>query len=154
MNGGKNAIKRSVKQVNPLMHFVGKEAVFCYGTLLLPRYQQWLFGSRLPNTPALLRGWRMRMGFDGYRYISPAPHHRVSGGLLWLTRQQLLTADRWEDVPYYQRETVKVCVRGRALNVLAYTRRRAKGRHCPASLYSTHCNARLTIRPFRSLSAN
>ncbi|GGF83494.1 gamma-glutamylcyclotransferase family protein [Alteromonas lipolytica] len=131
------------------MRFTGKQPFFCYGTLLLARYQRLLFAQRLPVTPATLYGWRMRLGYDGYRYISPAPHHRVTGGVIWLTPQQQQAADRWEDVPYYRRESLRVKARSRILNVQAYTRRFAKGRSCPPQLYSTHSAGRLTLRPFR-----
>lgn len=125
------------------------EPVFCYGTLQLPRYQRRLFGRSIPATPAILRGWQLRMGFDGYRFICPSPHKTLRGSLIWLTPQQLKIADRWEDVPYYQREKVTVRARYRGANIWAYTRRRGKGRSCPARLFTMHSSIRLVLRGHR-----
>ncbi|WP_296048150.1 gamma-glutamylcyclotransferase family protein [uncultured Alteromonas sp.] len=133
------------------MRFAGKEAVFCYGTLLLPQYQQRLFGARLPCVHAVLPGWRLRMGFDGYRFIQPSPHKSVHGKLIRLTPQQLKKADEWEDTPYYRREQVVFRNRHQAMTVWVYSRRNGKGRPCPPHLLTTHSNARLVLRRHRHL---
>ena len=86
MSGGASVKKPWLKQgADPLALLRKSAAVFCYGTLLLPRYQRRLFGRKFTASPAVLRGWRLRMGYDGYRFIQPSPHQSVRGSLLWLT---------------------------------------------------------------------
>lgn len=126
-------------------------AVFCYGTLLLPRYQRRLFGSNVTASPAVLRGWRLRMGYDGYRFIQPSPHQSVCGSLLWLTPEQLKAADNWEDIPYYRRERVCLRSRDKAIQAWVYTRRHGKGRSCPEQLFTGHSSAHLVLRSYRHL---
>ncbi len=150
MSGGASVKKPWLKQgADPLALLRKSAAVFCYGTLLLPRYQRRLFGRKFTASPAVLRGWRLRMGYDGYRFIQPSPHQSVRGSLLWLTPEQLQAADNWEDVPYYQRESVCLRSRNKAITVWIYTRRKGKGRPCPVQLYTTHTSAPLVIRSYR-----
>ena len=149
MSGGASVKKPWLKQgADPLALLRKSAAVFCYGTLLLPRYQRRLFSRKFTASPAVLRGWRLRMGYDGYRFIQPSPHQSVRGSLLWLTPEQLEAADNWEDVPYYQRESVCLRSRNKAIKVWVYTRRQGKGRPCPVQLFTTHSSAPLVIRSY------
>ena len=150
MSGGASVKRPWLKPgVDPLALLRKSAAVFCYGTLLLPRYQRRLFGRTVTASPAVLRGWRLRMGYDGYRFIQPSPHQSVCGSLLWLTPAQLNAADCWEDVPYYQRESVCLRSRNKAIQAWVYTRRQGQGRSCPAQRFTTHTSARLVLRTYR-----
>lgn len=152
MSGGASVKKPWLKpRASPLALPRKLAAVFCYGTLLLPRYQRRLFGRNVAASPVVLRGWRLRMGYDGYRFIQPAPHQSVHGSLLWLTPEQLKAADNWEDVPYYQRESVCLRSRNKAIQVWVYARRQGKGRPCPELLFTTHNSGRLVLRSYRHL---
>lgn len=152
LSGGASVKKPWLKPgADPLALQRKSAAVFCYGTLLLPRYQRRLFGRKFTASPAVLRGWRLRMGYDGYRYIQPSPHQSVRGSLLWLTPEQLKAADNWEDIPYYQRERVCLRSRNKAIQTWVYTRRQGKGRSCPELLYTTHNCAPLVLRRYRHL---
>ncbi len=152
MSGGASVRKPSLSPGADHLTLPPKSAaVFCYGTLLLPRYQRRLFGRTVTAAPAVLRGWRLRMGYDGYRFIQPSPHQSVRGSLLWLTPEQLKAADHWEDVPYYQRERVCLRLRNKAIQAWVYTRRQGKGRSCPERRFTAHSSARLMLRSYRHL---
>lgn len=125
-NGGVNVKRLPLKPLAKLP--CNKVPVFCYGTLQIPTLQRILFGQRVRGCSAKLHGWQRLMSHDGYWFITPRPGAAVRGKVIWLSVQQLQHCDNWEEVPYYQRERVRVLQGNRRLSTYAYTRRGAKGK--------------------------
>lgn len=102
--------------------------LFSYGTLTDGDIQKALFGTAVPSESAVLLDWSVFLGGDGYLFIKPDKGGLVGGCLLKLTQKQLETADLWEEVPVYTRETVSVLlVSGEKANAWAYIKRYARG---------------------------
>ena len=151
-NGGVNVKRLPQKPLNK--HPSGKVPVFCYGTLLLPALQKKLFGQHIHPRPATLVGWQRLLSPDGYWFITPHSTARVKGSILWLTASQLAICDDWEDVPYYQRECVRVKRGYTRITVFAYTRRGAKGKRLTTSGLTRHSLPRVLNIADRAFNTN
>jgi gamma-glutamylcyclotransferase (GGCT)/AIG2-like uncharacterized protein YtfP len=100
--------------------------LFVYGTLKDEEICRLLFNSGVVSESAVLDGYSLRKTSD-FLFITPQPDTRVEGRILLLTDEQLLIADQWEEIPYYTRKEVEVCVGSRSLQAWVYTRDGAQG---------------------------
>ena len=80
--------------------------LFAYGTLRDAEFLNELFGRVPERVDATLAGWRVVVAEGGYYSVVPDAAHAVSGTLVFLDERELALADRWEEVPLYQRRVV------------------------------------------------
>ena len=140
-NGGVNVKRLPQKPLNNPPS--GKVPVFCYGTLLLPALQKTLFGKRIRAQSATLYGWQRLISPDGYWFVTPKSSASTKGKILWLSESQLATCDDWEDVPYYERECVRVKRGHTRITTYVYTRRGAKSKPLATSALCRYTLPRL-----------
>ncbi|MFV0376236.1 MAG: gamma-glutamylcyclotransferase family protein [Mangrovibacterium sp.] len=103
--------------------------LFSYGTLAEPEYLLALL-RRLPGyTPACLPGYGLYVHpHNGYLFIKPAPGQQVCGKLFRLSWNELEFIDRWEEVPLYERETLRFKTqKGDWVEAFAYTQNGTHG---------------------------
>lgn len=93
--------------------------LFSYGTFRSAYVQGRLFGGQVPMESAVLAGYAVYAGRDGYHGLLPCEGEAVQGGLLRLTDREMKIADGWEICPklYFRRE---VEVRTEETSVLAW----------------------------------
>ena len=115
-----------------------KHLLFTYGTFQDPEIQKILFGGFRLTKPAGLKGWSLfASGEDGYLFIKPDSNGFVRGSVMELNELDLQIADRWEDVPFYQREEANVELEDDSeLQVWIYTRRQGSGTPYSGDRYS------------------
>lgn len=103
---------------------MNKELLFVYGTLKDKDVQKLLFDKELNFIKARLSDWAVFEDDDGYYYISRSKGDVVEGLVLELNIKQLEIADKWEEVPIYNREKVKVIINepNKKETVWAYTK--------------------------------
>ena len=84
------------------------ESLFCYGTLLDPQVQRRVIGRTVESRPDALPGYRKDMlllGCASYYIAVPDPRGEIQGGVIEVTRDELVRIDRYEGDEY---ERVKV----------------------------------------------
>jgi gamma-glutamylcyclotransferase (GGCT)/AIG2-like uncharacterized protein YtfP len=97
--------------------------LFSYGTLRHPEVQLHLFGRTVKSEDAVLHGYRVVAGPDGYFFIEQDETTETAGELLFLTQEQVYRADQWEEVPLYVRSRVTVQLsNGDSVSAWAYFR--------------------------------
>lgn len=89
---------------------MNKELLFVYGTLKDKDVQKILFEKELNCKEARLYDWAVFEDVDGYYYISRSNDDVVEGLVLELNAKQLEIADKWEEVPIYNREKVQIVI--------------------------------------------
>jgi len=97
-----------------------KEYLFSYGTLQKEKVQLDLFGRILPGSPDVLRGYKVStieitderfLSKGGGKYqrtlaISDDKNDLIKGTVLELTKEELLTADKYEPGNYKRTDVV------------------------------------------------
>jgi gamma-glutamylcyclotransferase (GGCT)/AIG2-like uncharacterized protein YtfP len=112
--------------------------LFVYGTLRDEEYQRALFDRVFPPIPARLTGWMVVVAESGYFTIVESAQAHVDGALLELDDAALALADRWEDVPVYERRNVIVDVAGKPRTAFVYVRKTALREPPPSGVLATH----------------
>lgn len=115
-----------------------KHWLFTYGTFQDPEIQKILFGNTRKTRQATLKAWSLfASDDDGYLFIKPDSNGLIKGSVMELDETDLHIADRWEDVPFYEREKVVVQLEdGSEIQVWAYTRRQGTGTPYSGNQYS------------------
>lgn len=115
-----------------------KQWLFTYGTFQDPEIQKILFGDTRITKQATLQEWALfASDDDGYLFIKPDSKGSVKGSVMELDETDLQIADRWEDVPFYEREKVDIQLEDDSvIRSWTYTRRQATGKRYFGSRYS------------------
>jgi gamma-glutamylcyclotransferase (GGCT)/AIG2-like uncharacterized protein YtfP len=80
--------------------------LFAYGTLRDAEFRRALFEHDYPSEPAHLRGYRIVVAETGYFSLRADPLAEICGDLIDLDARGWELADRWEEVPAYERTPV------------------------------------------------
>ena len=85
-----------------------------------------------------MKGWALfASGEDGYLFIKPDLNGFVNGSVLELSETDLQIADRWEDVPFYEREKAEIHLEdGPEMQAWIYSRRQGIGTPYAGDRYS------------------
>lgn len=95
--------------------------LFVYGTLLDKEIRTLLLGSIEKVQPAILQNHAIYTD-NGYNFLKKENGTDIYGAVLSLTTQQLLTADQWEEIPFYRRQKIEVEINGKFISVWYYNR--------------------------------
>ena len=113
--------------------------MFAYGTLRDAEYRRALFERELPARPATLSGWCAVVADGGYLTLVRAADETVSGDLITVDDAALALADAWEEVPLYERHSVKAHdASGSGVLAFVYVRPTASGERAPAGMLARH----------------
>ncbi|MGE4352547.1 MAG: gamma-glutamylcyclotransferase family protein [Oscillospiraceae bacterium] len=97
--------------------------IFSYGTFRSPYVQRRLFGHEIPAEDAVLEGYAVFAGADGYHGLLPCPHAAVTGSILNLNDREMEIADGWEICPQmYIRREMPVSIDGTPERAWVYFR--------------------------------
>ncbi|MBC3888847.1 hypothetical protein GH810_11035 [Acetobacterium paludosum] len=84
------------------------ELLFTYGTFRDLTIQEAFFKRPVNMKTATLEGYRVFCGADGFFSISEEENAITKGFVLELYPHEMWIADKWEEVPFYEREKRKV----------------------------------------------
>jgi len=103
--------------------------LFTYGTLQDIEIQRILFGKQILMEKATLNHWRIYSDEEGYYFITEEQGSFVEGHIIYLSQEELLIADQWEEVPTYSRILVVVkLAEGITCKSWAYVKDNKKGK--------------------------
>jgi len=80
-----------------------------------------LFGAEIKSRPAIIENFCLKESRDFY-FVTPENNSSVEGEIIWITDDQLLLADQWEEIPFYSRIMVVVKTGKQTVNAWTYTR--------------------------------
>lgn len=129
--------------------------VFAYGTLRDAQFLRALFDRVPKRAPATLPGWSVVIAESGYFSVVPDDAHAVTGTLVALDDRELEIADRWEEVPLYERRIVAaIDAAGAPVTAWLYVRPTESRTPPAADELSLHGREHVlqTIRAFRAAS--
>ncbi|WP_321289872.1 gamma-glutamylcyclotransferase family protein [uncultured Sunxiuqinia sp.] len=105
-----------------------KTQLFVYGTIADPEFFECLLkrkpiykAGRMPNFSLFVNPE------SGYLFVKPDQGSTVSGKLVEVNEEELKILDLWEDVPFYERETVLIEFDSALENAFVYTQNDANG---------------------------
>ena len=127
-------------------------ALFTYGTLRDPEYQQALFDRQLPMRPATLTGWRIVIAESGYLTIVSAPGERIAGDVISLDAAALERADGWEGPDYARLAAVALADDGSEIACQVYVKPTAVRDPAPPGALAAHTRTEVLaeIRAYRA----
>lgn len=111
-------------------------ALFVYGTLKDEEICELLFKDKISSEPAVLYNYTIKKSSDFF-FITTSDKHVVEGKVIYLTDNQLLIADQWEEIPYYTRKKVEVNVSDKIIDAWVYVRENADGEEADSNQISS-----------------
>lgn len=110
--------------------------LFAYGTLMDPEMRAMLLKEEINAEKAVLLNYALKENGD-YYFISETMGASVEGVVIKVTEDQLLLADQWEEIPYYQRIKVPVNINDKTIESWAYVRNYADGKIIESNMASS-----------------
>lgn len=120
--------------------------LFTYGTLQDIEIQTILFGKEILMKKATLDNWRIYSDEEGYYFIAKEQESFVEGHIMYLSQEELLVADQWEEVPTYSRIMVVVkLAAGITCKSWAYVKDNKKGKPVINAQFSNRPRAEVIV---------
>ncbi|WP_159523293.1 gamma-glutamylcyclotransferase family protein [Sunxiuqinia indica] len=105
-----------------------KTQLFVYGTIGDPEFFECLLKRKPKYKAGRLSNYSLYVNPEsGYLFVKPDQGSTVSGKLVEVNEKEVKILDLWEDVPFYERETVSIECDSGLENAFVYTQNDAIG---------------------------